>query len=99
MENTDQSTHSKKDPHNNNIIIDEKTDTKIHEHLSNKNDIISEQDIESAAVNLEPTINEALPESNSANEIVNNKKGNTKNDEEEKEEPSVPIITPWNVIG
>ena len=98
MKNENQHAVSKKEQYNNNIVIDEKTDHKIHEHLSNINDKISDQDIENAAVNFEPT-HETQNESKPAIEIGTEEKDQTKKDDKEHDESSVPIITPWNVLG
>ena len=98
MDNENQHAVSKNNQYNQIIVTDEKTDQKIHEHLSNKNDVISDQDIANAAVNLVPTHDVPL-DANSPNDIPADKKDQPKNDDKEADETSIPIITPWNVLG
>lgn len=79
---------------------DEKTSQKIHQHLSDKNDVISEQDIE----NVRTDFNEESPagaEQASSEETENekNETGDKKETGENKDkQENPPLITPWNIL-
>src|SRR3954469_18505430 len=67
---------------------------KVHEHLRNKNDHISDADIRNAAIN--PNEKELENEKeNISNEGVENNNNITLNDKKKEENK---IITPWDVV-
>jgi hypothetical protein len=64
---------------------------KVHEHLKNKNDHISEADIRNAVINPNENELETTNENKSTEDVENNDL-NDKKKEEKK------IITPWDVV-
>lgn len=82
---------------------DENTDLKIHQHLSDKNDQITEQDIENVKTDFEESPGENLSQTTPAAITGNDKdeKGADSDVEEEREaeNDAHPIVTPWNILG
>ena len=74
---------------------DERTEKKIHEHLNNENDIITEEDIANAPVGLVNKIEEIdIPETKQ--ETVEEEKEQEKNKVKDNDDPG--IDTSWNVL-
>ena len=83
------------------VFSDEKTSLKIHQHLSDKNDEISEQDLQ----NIRTDFNDDNPpgeEQNASSEETENEKNETDDKEETGENKDTrenpPLITPWNIL-
>jgi len=83
------------------VFSDEKTSLKIHQHLSDKNDEISEEDIQNARTDF----NEGNPvgaEQNASSEETEGYKNKTDDKKETAEnndtEEKPPLITPWNIL-
>ena len=89
------------------VFQDEATNKKIHQHLSDKTDVISEQDIENVRTDFPKAATEEIPSAvgntetlPGASEGVEDNDEPAKNEEtEENKEDDHPIITPWNVLG
>lgn len=71
---------------------DERTAKKIHEHLNNKNDIITEEDIANAQVGAVKKELANLPET-----LEEKQKEEEKNTIKDNEDPG--IDTSWNILG
>ena len=85
-------TEKDKDP-----FKDEQTQQRIHEHLRNETDLISEEDI--ANVKSSFGGEKDLDSSNEEEAITEKEKGE-QNEDEKKEEGEVSRIeTPWNILG
>ena len=75
---------------------DERTEKKIHEHLNNENDIITEEDIANAPVGLVNKIEEIdIPETKKET-VEEEKKEQEKNKVKDNDDPG--IDTSWNVL-
>ena len=74
-------------------IIDEITENKVHNHLTNKNDLISEQDIKNIRTDLAETQTQGLSEEElkKAEEEEENKKDDDNDDH--------PYISSYNILG
>ena len=75
-------------------IIDEITENKVHNHLTNKNDLISEQDIKNIRTDLAETQTQGLSEEElkkAEEEEEKNKKDDDDNDH--------PYISSYNILG
>ena len=74
-------------------IIDEITDNKVHNHLTDKNDLISEQDIKNIRTDLAETQTQGLSEEElkKAEEEKENK-----NDDDNEDHP---YISSYNILG
>ena len=80
------------------ILQDDKTRDRIHQHLSNPSDVISDEDIEQAKTEAfdevgdrgskEPTNSENKDEVNTNN-----------NEDKEDGEADGGMVTPWNILG
>ena len=66
-------------------FMDEKTNKRIHEHLTNENDHVTEQDIRNVKIGIDDSIDENTPET--PGEVSENSKGSGKSPEEEKKSP------------
>lgn len=81
-------------PTRNNRFRDPHTDKRIHEHLSNKEDQISEDDIRSVKVDIAPGTNGTepltLPDDITADEKLRNQAVKDNDDAE--------IVTPYNIL-
>lgn len=85
------------------LFSDEKTDHKIHLHLSDINDVISEQDIKNVKTYFEDKSTEASGLKNISEGDKNNEGAETNSDvkdtaTEDNDEPPR-IETPWNILG
>lgn len=77
-------------------VSDKNTDRKIHRHLSDVNDVISEDDIKNVRTNFDQ---DGKIDLDGLNSPVDNKEKIEIDEEEAKiETPSHPI-TPWDVLG
>ena len=78
------------------ILQDDKTRDRIHEHLSNPSDVISDEDIQQAKTDrfdeVTTTPGEGLPDSDDKDE----KKTKT---EEDDGDAADGMVTPWNILG
>ena len=75
-------------------IIDEITENKVHNHLTNKNDLISDQDIKNIRTDLAETQIQGLSEEElkkAEEEEEKNKKDDDDNDH--------PYISSYNILG
>lgn len=75
---------------------DLKTHDRIHEHLSNKSDVISEEDIENAKT---VSFDEELPVPNSSPANTETQPGEANEAEEKEGEADTGMVTPWNILG
>ncbi|MEO6722155.1 MAG: hypothetical protein ABIN67_17445 [Ferruginibacter sp.] len=92
---------SNQDRNTEEVFHDEVTNRKIHRHLSDKNDIISEDDIRNVRTDFSETITPVGSEANDesiterAEEAVPNKDGEVvigKNEDNS-------VLTPWSLLG
>ncbi len=82
------------------LYIDERTQKKIHEHLNNEDDIITEQDIANVATGVVMG-NENIVLNNAEIEIENIDEESDKDLEEKKikDNEDTDIDTSWNILG
>ncbi|MBC7888121.1 MAG: hypothetical protein H7Z13_09530 [Ferruginibacter sp.] len=81
---------------------DEKTDMKIHRHISDQNDQITDQDIENVRTDIGVESTESLVQNDLKEEPVDEKNdaGDTGEEKDKAgEQDANPIITPWNILG
>jgi hypothetical protein len=80
-------------------LKDLKTEERIHEHLSNESDVISEADIKNAKTKdfdaVQPDINEEEGKEERNDQGIDEKK---KQGEKEGDADSG-MVTPWNILG
>ena len=89
------------------VFQDEATNKKIHQHLSDKTDVISEQDIKNVRTDFPETATEEIPSAAGNTETLPGESGGAEDNEEpakneeieETKEDEHPIITPWNILG
>ncbi|MEJ7587792.1 MAG: hypothetical protein WKI04_09565 [Ferruginibacter sp.] len=76
---------------------DDETEKRIHEHLSNEKDVISDKDIENVntEIGTEGAIEQAIEEEDLPEREKNKKPGNSNNGDDE--EPR--IETAWNILS
>jgi hypothetical protein len=76
---------------------DEQTQKRIHEHLRNETDVISEEDI----ANVKPCFGEEkdLDSSNEPEAFTEKEKGEQNEDEKKEDVEGARIETPWNILG
>lgn len=82
------------------LYIDERTQKKIHEHLNNEDDIITEQDIANVTTGVvmeNESINLDVAEDN-IEEIEENRDKDIE-DKKIKSNEEADIDTPWNILG
>lgn len=78
---------------------DERTEKKIHEHLNNEKDIITEQDIANAPAGLVNKTGEKLPEDVPvAGKETSGETGDKKEEDKVKDNTDPGIETSWNVL-
>ncbi len=83
------------------LYIDERTQRKIHEHLNNEDDIITEQDIANVTTGVVME-NEIINLVNAVDEIEDGEEENSDKYLEEKRiknNEDTDIDTPWNILG
>ena len=74
---------------------DKKTDNKIRKHLTDINDVITEEDIKNVRTDFEPpATNEDEPPVNKRDAV--NTSADDVNDTKDGE--AIPVITPWDVL-
>lgn len=81
----------------------QQTDLKIHQHLSDINDKISDQDLKDVRTDVFEDTDEAAgkndcppgDDNNDTDEVENTNEDNKKEGKQE----AVPIVTPWNILG
>jgi hypothetical protein len=77
------------------VFHDEATNRKIHRHLSDKNDVISEEDIRNVRTDFTEITTASSTRASDEKEQVSKEDGevvNGKNDDNS-------ILTPWSVLG
>lgn len=99
----------KNDQNKNDHPFSDATDKKVHQHLSDEKDVISEQDIENADIisTVEDAQRQAASqtpeESTDASSSVKDEKKDPddkdENDDDKDDNGPVPITTPWNILG
>ena len=101
MEKNSSSSSDHKDTRS--LYVDERTQKKIHEHLNNEDDIITEQDIANVTTGIvmeNESINLDVAENDIA-EIEEIKENSDKDleDKKIKNNEDADIDTPWNILG
>lgn len=78
------------------ILQDDKTRDRIHEHLSNPSDVISEEDIQQAKTETFDVVPDSA--GMEAGNSENKDEEKTKTDEDDGEAGGG-MVTPWNILG
>ena len=77
---------------------DERTQARIHEHLNNEDDIITEQDIANIQVGAGASETDVENIVSRENELIQNVPI-TKEKDRDGDSDDPPIETPWNILG
>lgn len=81
------------------ITPDEKTTMKVHQHLSDINDVISDQDIKNVNTDFNEEGAKELEQKDSSGEEKNDNEDDKDKEEKKDKNEAIPIVTPWNILG